>query len=185
MKQRQEKPTGIPHDNFGVFIHQVVSAASIHPGNALIHSAVRCFKKTNRHRCQGRIMVKLGETNNIEWACPTCRVSGSIQNWQESWSDLSELQSDDTAPHFELVVPLPEFDCLAKHLSDDPEFEMVIYAAMCDDENAILQSSNGEIKALNQALNGIINNKKRLVDREIVWQLIQGLKNAEIKCSPN
>ena len=72
------------------FLGEIVSAASLlAPGEFQI-SGIGCRRRPKHRRCPGRI--KLGrdrESDEISWACTTCKDEGVITNWQETRWDLS------------------------------------------------------------------------------------------------
>jgi len=61
-------------------------------GDEVYFPKVRCRRRPNRKRCPGEIDSTLDTENRaILWVCPICGDNGSIQGWEGTLWDFSEV----------------------------------------------------------------------------------------------
>jgi hypothetical protein len=183
---RQKKKPAEPHRHaLANFIDQVISAATVGTEMTTKHSAIRCWKKPNRRRCAGRIIVGITASGEIEWKCPECGCTGTISNWKGSWPDLSELRKEDLPPYYEIIFVPQDFDYLVKCLGQNPEYDDIVYAAVWDGENVILRSNVSEIKELSRLLSELFKVELNLQKRRTLRRVSQMIENIDIQWSAN
>jgi hypothetical protein len=183
---RQKKQPAKPHRHaLADFIDQVISAATVGPDIKNKHSAIRCWKRPDHRRCPGRIIVGILATGEIEWKCPECGCAGTINHWEGSWPDLSELRIDDPPPYYELIFLPQDFDFLVKCLAQNPEYDATIYAAVWNGENVILRSSALEIKELSRMLSELFKVELKPQNRRTLLRLRNKLETIESHWSAN
>jgi hypothetical protein len=185
MPRQKKKPAKQHRHALANFIDQVISAATVGPEITTKHSAIRCWKKPNRRRCAGRIIVGITATGEIEWKCPECECAGIISNWKGSWPDLSELRKEDSPPYYEVIFVPQDFDFLVKCLAQNPEYDDTVYAAVWNGENVILRSTISEIKGLSSLLLELFKTKLNPQKRRTFRRISQMLENIDIQWSAN
>jgi hypothetical protein len=152
MPRQMKKPAKPYRHALANFIDQLISTATVGPDFINKHSAVRCWKKPDHRRCPGRIIIGIAATDEIEWKCPECVCTGTINHWKRSWPDLSELRKDDPPPYYEIIFLPQDFDFLVKYLAQNPEYDDTVHTAVWDAKNVILRSTVSEIKGLSHLL---------------------------------
>jgi hypothetical protein len=122
--------------------------------------------------------VREEKTGEIEWKCPSCKVSGTIIGWQGGWADLSDLRMDDGEFHFEIELSVTDYDRLQKYLSMEPEAELVIYSAIYSQGNVILRASDIDLKVFADILSFDTVLESNGSDNLLLSRVLKGIKVA-------
>jgi len=128
------------------YIGEVIAAATSSPTGQWKHSGVRCFRRPGHRKCPGRVRVRERDDGYIEWECPSCGAAGTIQGWEKSFYNLSEIREESRQPGFEIVLTDKEYDGLKKCVSMEPEWDGVIFGATWTPEGIVLRAGAEEFK---------------------------------------
>jgi hypothetical protein len=158
------------------YIDEVIAAATSSPKGQWKHSAVRCFRRPGHRKCPGRVRVRERDDSYIEWECPSCSAAGTIQGWQRSLYNLSEIREEPRQPGFEIILTEQEYDGLKKCLTMEPEWDGIIFGATWTPDGIVLRADAEDFEDFAECLTSHASCERNPRRRHILERILNGIE---------
>lgn len=171
-----------PSRRLAEYFGSIVSAATLAPPGAEVHTALRCRRRPGRKPCPGHIVVeRLEVPPEIEWSCPCCGDRGVIRNWRGTGWDLSGKgnSGNNGEPRLAIELSIEQYDALRKDsVSFDAECERIILGAVTTRRGIEIKGTFEELDYFLECLAAEANHetnaaRRRLLDS--VYDAVQAL----------
>jgi len=184
MPNRKRDPSG-PACGMAEYIDEVIAAATSTPTGQWKHSAVRCFRRPGHRKCPGRARVRERDDGYIEWECPSCDATGTIQGWEKSFYNLSEIREESGQPGFEIAITEQEYDELKKCLYMEPEWDGIIFGATWTPDGIVLRAGAEDFKDFAECLASHASSERNKRRRYILKRVLDGIEELFGEWEPN
>ena len=110
---------------------RITAAASLHPVEETVATALHCRRRPGRRPCPGRIDLIRHEDGTIEWACSDCTDNGFIRGWEGTLWDWRPAAGR-VAPRepIDLLLSEDEFAEIGSIAALGPDGQMLVDGAM-------------------------------------------------------